>query len=441
MGVVMKIADQMIFFVMLFFSGLAGLSYVWVKGLFRGKRSFIENGAPVNRLTFCIMNLEKARYMSDLKEDLLLNDTISRQVAVFFDFESKKDSHARITDNIMYYHFSVHKEEKLAKMGFAKISALVNFVRNVLFLINVCRKQEINCVESYEAVFLGFTGLIFSRILGAPFVLHLNTSYEVKYRASGKVSVKFLRFRRLEKWIEYLTARLADVITADRNFYKDLKDFPKKCIEKYVTTGLRVNEKYYAELDTRRNLKKSLNIIGRDVILYVGRLHPVKYVSDLVTAFKRIRKENAVAFLLIVGEGGLEGELKNMVQEYDLTEDVLFLGAKTPDELKDIFFTADVVVQPHGGVVLLEAALAGTPCVVYDFDWHKEFLQDGKTGFIVPFRDTEKLAEKTLNLLSDKKLNARMGLYSRMTALSGYSRARSIRKEKTIYDKLLRKDF
>ncbi|MFC1576704.1 glycosyltransferase, partial [Candidatus Omnitrophota bacterium] len=179
-------------------------------------------------------------------------------------------------------------------------------------------------------------------------------------------------------------------------------------------------------------------IDGKDVVLYVGRLHRVKHVCDLIHAFKKIYENNKNAVLLIAGEGVLESTLKSMVEENALGKSVLFLGSKNGKELANLFSTVDVVVQPHGGQVLLEAALAATPCVVYDFDWHREFVEDGKMGFIVPFRDTEKLAEETQKLLRNKELKRQMGFYSREVATVKYSREKSIENEGAVFRESVR---
>jgi len=260
----------------------------------------------------------------------------------------------------------------------------------------------------------------------------------MKYKGTGRVSVKFLHFRWLEKIMEDLTLRLSDVIMADRNSYKESPLFPKDCIEKYIATGVKVSRSHYEGLANRVDLKKDLGIVGKDVVLYVGRLHPVKYVDDLVEMNRIINDKYKNSILVIAGDGILKDEMKDKIEKYNLTDKVLFLGSKTQDELKDIFYTADVVVQPHGGQVLVEAALAGKPVVVYDFDWHREFVKDGLVGFVVPFRDVKALADKVLSLLTDRNLRKKMGDYARNFAFTDYSRDSSIENEREIYDRFVR---
>jgi glycosyltransferase involved in cell wall biosynthesis len=115
----------------------------------------------------------------------------------------------------------------------------------------------------------------------------------------------------------------------------------------------------------------------------------------------------------------------------------LFLGNKSPGELADLYATADLLLAPHGGVTLVEAALAARPIVAYDFDWHSEFLEDGVMGFLAKFKDVEELARLSAKLLDDEPLRKRFGENARRRALEGYGRADSLRRERMIYEELL----
>lgn len=121
-----------------------------------------------------------------------------------------------------------------------------------------------------------------------------------------------------------------------------------------------------------------------------------------------------------------------------LNDSVFFLGSKKNHDLINIFSTADVLLAPHGGLTLVESALASTPIVAYDFDWHSEFLEDGKMGYLVPFRDSEEMARRAVNILSDEGLHARMSDYCRTVALERCSRYRSVENERKVYEELLR---
>jgi Glycosyltransferase len=260
---------------------------------------------------------------------------------VFFDFERGEDRKARISEKITCYRFAIYESRR---KSFAKTAALCRLIKNIFYLLKISREKRINCVESHEAVFLGFIGLALSRAISARFVLHMNTSYETMYEGTGEVSVKFLRFRGIERWLERMVTRSADVIVADRSAYRDSPVFPIDCVSRYVTTGIKVGKEHYSDPSLRRDMKKVLGIEGKNAVLYVGRLHPVKHVCDLVDAFKKIYEKNRNAVLIIAGEGILRKKLENMVDENALGGKVLFLGSRNGKELADLFSTADVLV-------------------------------------------------------------------------------------------------
>jgi glycosyltransferase involved in cell wall biosynthesis len=172
-------------------------------------------------------------------------------------------------------------------------------------------------------------------------------------------------------------------------------------------------------------------------VLFVGRLHPVKYPEDAIRAFAMIKRRVSNACMLVVGTGVLREELERTAEEEGVSGSVIFLGRKGYGELVDILYTADVLLAPHGGMTLVEAALASTPAVAYDFDWHSEFIRDGETGYIVPFRDHRGMADKAVRILTDDPLRQGMGSRCRALALSSCSREISIRREKSVYGELV----
>lgn len=154
----------------------------------------------------------------------------------------------------------------------------------------------------------------------------------------------------------------------------------------------------------------------KNVILFVGRLAEKKGVTYLIEAMK-----NVDAKLVVVGSGPLEEELKR--QAAPLKSKVVFLGAKTHDELKKIYASADIFVAPsitarNGdkeglGLVLLEAMASGLPVVGSNSGGIPEIVKDNYNGYLVEEKDIQGLADK-LNLLvhseKQRKIMAENGL-------------------------------
>lgn len=141
------------------------------------------------------------------------------------------------------------------------------------------------------------------------------------------------------------------------------------------------------------------------VVLFVGRLAEKKGVTYLIEAMKQID-----AKLVIVGDGPLRESLE--VQAKEQGDKISFLGAKTHEELKTIYASADLFVAPSVtakdgdqegfGLVMLEAMASGLPIVASDSGGISDLIHDGENGYLVEERDADGLAEKINLLLKDK---------------------------------------
>ena len=141
----------------------------------------------------------------------------------------------------------------------------------------------------------------------------------------------------------------------------------------------------------------------------------------------------------MAGSGILEKELKKQVQENNLQESVIFdTEVLKYERLSNLFYTADVFIAPQCGLTLVESALSSTPIVAYDFDWQTRLLRNGETGFIVPFGDVKKMAEKVKELLTNESLRKRIVTRCEKKIRSLYpSVEESMLKEKEIYRELI----
>src|SRR6185437_4899661 len=87
-------------------------------------------------------------------------------------------------------------------------------------------------------------------------------------------------------------------------------------------------------------------------------------------------------------------ELTQLVLQLGLEGRVMFLGPKSPNELKDLYQTADVFVLPSSGEalpsVVSEAMLCGTPVVASNVGGVREQL--GEFGVTVPPGNVDRLA-------------------------------------------------
>ncbi len=156
----------------------------------------------------------------------------------------------------------------------------------------------------------------------------------------------------------------------------------------------------------------------RKVILFVGRLAEKKGVRYLIKAVRSEAMRRMDAMLVIAGDGPLREELMSLAREQRLDAgkscEIRFLGAKTHEELRVIYASADVAVIPSVTaadgdqeglpVTLLEAMASGVPVVASRTGGIGQVISDGVNGLLCEERNVTQLTVQISRLLSDQVL-------------------------------------
>jgi len=186
-------------------------------------------------------------------------------------------------------------------------------------------------------------------------------------------------------------------------------------------------------------------------ILFVGRIEPLKGVDTLFRAIALIQKRRpeAVKDVCVAVIGGdpwapdPDGEmarLQALRAELGILDTVAFLGAKDQERLPYYYAAAHMLVMPSHyesfGMVALEAMAVGTPVIASEVGGLAFVVRDGETGFHVPSRDPEALAEKIYTLLTDPDCRQQMGRNARRRA-QNYSWANTADRILPIYAELI----
>ena len=166
-------------------------------------------------------------------------------------------------------------------------------------------------------------------------------------------------------------------------------------------------------------------------IVFVGRIEPLKGIDTLLRAMALIQKRRpeAVQNLCVSIIGGDPwadnpdhemARLHALRQELDVHDLVTFLGSKDQELLPYYYSAAEMVVMPSHyesfGLVALEAMATGTPVIASEVGGLAFLVKDGETGFHVPSRDPEALADKIYSLLTDTTCRRELGLNARAHA-------------------------
>ena len=149
-------------------------------------------------------------------------------------------------------------------------------------------------------------------------------------------------------------------------------------------------------------------------LLFVGRFTAQKNLGMLLEAVKLLRAGGGPPFMLtLVGEGADAGPLQAAVEREGLQALVKFRGQMPRERISGAFAEADIFVltSDYEGYprVLMEAAAAALPVVTTAISGADEAIAEGTTGFIVPVRAPEAVAEKLAALIDSPELRSRMG--------------------------------
>ncbi len=162
------------------------------------------------------------------------------------------------------------------------------------------------------------------------------------------------------------------------------------------------------------------------MILFVGRIEPLKGIDTLIQAFSMLKPpetmKNCPHYLVVIGgEPDATPEqmttemarLQNMVYALGIKDLVVFLGKRSQETLPYYYSAADVTVLPSHyesfGMVALEAMACGTPVIATEVGGLPYLVKNGVTGCIVPDNNPQALAEELTRLICNDDLREKMG--------------------------------
>ncbi len=175
------------------------------------------------------------------------------------------------------------------------------------------------------------------------------------------------------------------------------------------------------------------------LIVTVGRLVPQKGQRYLIEAMLRVTAELPAARLLIAGEGWLRRSLEAQIAAAGLGGSVTLLGERR--DAKVLFAAADLFVFPSlyegFGVSLLEAMVAGRPCIASDIEVLREITDEGRRAVLVPIRDPEQLAQAIVALARDPQRAAALGAAAAAWTREQFDIRKSVRAHGALYHAML----
>lgn len=235
-------------------------------------------------------------------------------------------------------------------------------------------------------------------------------------------------------------------------FQKRLMSLAMRLVENYIYISQYIKEKYeydFPLLKSRNssiiyncpvNVAKAENDSERSLILYVGGLNKHKNVPLLIEMMRvvvhSLRRKDIV--LTIIGDGPLRSEIENLIDNYDLKNNVLLLGYKT--NVADYFSRTKIYLHPATnegfGISVVEAMFMKCPCIVAKASALPELLNQD-CGYILSPTDAETWAQHLVQLADNPNQCKNMGEHASERARQMFSEKAFVSNHDRFYQSLL----
>lgn len=290
-------------------------------------------------------------------------------------------------------------------------------------LYRLLRDRTIHVMHSHEFATNVYASLL-SRVTGIPVV---TTAHGKNYYA--------------EKWRRRAAYRFVARQSVMVAVSSDLKRFLAQRVGiptgriRVVHNGIDLSR--YKVQERSHTVRAELGIsTGQPIIGTVGNLFAVKGQTYLLRACKTVASIYPNFVLLVAGEGEQLGPLEKEASDLGISGNVRFLGFR--DDVPSLLQAMNVFVLPSlsEGLPLsvLEAFALQKPVVATNVGGIPEIVQDGATGYLVPPRNPEALAEKIIMFLRNPQMAANMGRAGRKKVEDDFSLEKMVREYQALYE-------
>lgn len=311
------------------------------------------------------------------------------------------------------------------------------------YLNHLIEREKITVIRAGEPYYPSLMGLAIAKANGLPLLMRIPSNYDEIYKTTGKPATpRLFKWRFVEKIIERFTLPLADLVAGANqdNLNFALANGARKEYSTVFRYGNLINSVHRMDPKDRPDptpLLEELGLSGRRFAIYIGRLEKVKLPDHVLRVTASVKKSGRELAALLVGDGQMKDELVKLSRELGIETDIIFAGNRNQQWLASVIPAAYVVVSPHTGRALTEAAFSGVPVVAYDIDWQPEIIRSGETGELVKYGDFESMAAAVIRYIDDPEYAAEMGANVRAAILEMMDPVRLNNHERNEYDKLL----
>jgi glycosyltransferase involved in cell wall biosynthesis len=325
--------------------------------------------------------------------------------------------------------------------GKFRLYQLNNFIREInpikdfralLDIRDILKKEKPDIVHTHSSK-AGILGRIAAKLAGVKTIVH--TIHGYGFNDTQKWYVKCF-YIYLEKFCSLFCHKLIAVSKEDIKKGVMLKIAKKDKFE-LIRAGIDIN--FYKNFVSSEDFRKTLKIAKTDkIVTTIGAFKPQKNLKDFIKVCNIVSELFKNSIFLVIGDGGLRGELENIIENLKLKNKIILLGWRT--DIAEILKISDIFVLTSlwEGLpcAILEAMCCGKPVIANAVDGVKEIVSDNETGFLIEPYNCNMSAEKILYLLNNKTVCQRMGDKAKNSITGEFDINYAVKQHEELYNKL-----
>ena len=288
-----------------------------------------------------------------------------------------------------------------------------NIIEETKLICNLINREKVDIIHFYQPEFLTSLPLpLIKKKFNKPILLTVNgfpgTSWF--YGSFMVDSVGFAYTQTIVRFLIRYSDKLLLYATNLKSYAKNIGVPEEKLI--FLPEGVNLNVPKNIN-EVRETVRIELGVSSDEkLIIFTGRLVPVKGVDILIEVFKRLHSEYTNYKLLIVGDGPYRKLYERQSGEL-LNKAVIFTRLVRPERVVEFLLASDIFVLPSlsEGIPssLLEACFCGLPCISTNVGAVPDIIKNTETGIIIKPGDEKELYQALVQLMNDERTARRMG--------------------------------
>jgi glycosyltransferase involved in cell wall biosynthesis len=299
-------------------------------------------------------------------------------------------------NGIKVYRFPFFARDKLLieHKNIPYLRMILYYITGFFLTLYVLVRNRCQLIHAHWAIPTGLIGALAASLLRKPLMVTIHGS-DFRLATDGSSVLKKI-FLYVCKRAEHLHCVSGVMKREIENLDVDgrkISAFPMGIDDKFLGVG-RDQRRYFSH--------RPITIISNRNLL------PIYNVSLLIRAIPVILEEESRVKFLIAGDGPERDKLEMEAKNLNVGDSIQFLGRIPHETMPDLLAQADVYVSTSlydgTSVSLLEALASGAFPVVTDIPSNREWISDGKNGFLVPTGEEKFLARRILEGIRDEAL-------------------------------------